>query len=75
MKPTLSPMFAAIGLAVGLATSAQAQVTGNVEAGAGKVAMCIGCHGIMDYKTNFPEVYRVPKIAGQNRKYIETWRG
>ena len=75
MKLTLSPMFAAIGLAVGLATSAQAQVTGNVEAGAGKVAMCIGCHGIMDYKTNFPEVYHVPKIAGQNAKYIETVLG
>ena len=75
MKLTLSPMFAAIGLAVGLATSAQAQVTGNVEAGAGKVAMCIGCHGIMDYKTNFPEVYHVPKIAGQNPKYIETVLG
>ena len=75
MKLILSPMFAALSLAAGLATSAQAQVTGNVEAGAGKVAMCIGCHGIMDYKTNFPEVYRVPKIAGQNPKYIEAVLG
>ena len=75
MKLILSPMFAALSLAAGLATSAQAQVTGNVEAGAGKVAMCIGCHGIMDYKTNFPEVYRVPKIAGQNPNYIETVLG
>ena len=71
MKPNLSPMFAALIAAAGLATTAQAQVTGNVEAGAGKVAMCIGCHGITDYKTNFPEVYHVPKIAGQNVKYIE----
>ncbi len=75
MKLILSPMFAALSLAAGFATSAQAQVTGNVEAGAGKVAMCIGCHGIMDYKTNFPEVYRVPKIAGQNPKYIEAVLG
>jgi cytochrome c553 len=54
---------------------AQAQVKGNIEAGEGKVAMCIGCHGIMDYQTNFPEVYKVPMIAGQNAKYIETVLG
>ncbi|MEO8249599.1 MAG: c-type cytochrome [Burkholderiales bacterium] len=36
----------------------------------GKVAMCIGCHGIPRYQTNFPEVYKVPMISGQNEKYI-----
>lgn len=36
----------------------------------GKVAMCIGCHGIPRYQTSFPEVYKVPKISGQNEKYI-----
>src|SRR5688572_350112 len=35
-----------------------------------KVAMCIGCHGIVGYKASFPEVYRVPMISGQNAKYI-----
>jgi cytochrome c553 len=35
-----------------------------------KVAMCVGCHGIVGYKASFPEVYRVPQIAGQNAKYI-----
>ncbi|MCD6077446.1 MAG: cytochrome-like protein [Ramlibacter sp.] len=35
-----------------------------------KVAMCVGCHGIVGYKSSFPEVYRVPKIAGQSAKYI-----
>src|SRR5678815_4141092 len=35
-----------------------------------KTAMCIGCHGIPGYKTAFPEVYHVPKIAGQNPGYI-----
>jgi|SRR5690349_187693 cytochrome c553 len=35
------------------------------------VAMCIGCHGIPGYKTAFPEVYHVPKIAGQNPAYLE----
>lgn len=35
-----------------------------------KTAMCFGCHGIVGYRGSFPEVYRVPKIAGQNAKYI-----
>ena len=34
-------------------------------------AMCTGCHGIPGYKTAFPEVYHVPKIAGQQAAYIE----
>ncbi len=34
--------------------------------------MCIGCHGIKGYKANFPEVYYVPMIAGQNAEYIVT---
>jgi cytochrome c553 len=33
-------------------------------------AMCIGCHGIPGYKTAFPNVYHVPKIAGQQPGYI-----
>jgi len=33
-------------------------------------AMCIGCHGIPGYKTAFPDVYHVPKIAGQQAGYI-----
>jgi cytochrome c553 len=33
-------------------------------------AMCIGCHGIPGYKTAFPVVYHVPKIAGQQPGYI-----
>lgn len=33
-------------------------------------AMCIGCHGISGYKTAFPSVYHVPKIAGQQPAYI-----
>ena len=70
MKTTLSPMFAAVVVAVGAALPVQAQVTGDAKAGAGKVAMCIGCHGIIGYQSSFPEVYRVPKIAGQNAKYI-----
>ena len=33
-------------------------------------AQCIGCHGIPGYKTAFPSVYHVPKIAGQQPGYI-----
>ena len=33
-------------------------------------AQCIGCHGIPGYKTAFPHVYHVPKIAGQQAGYI-----
>jgi cytochrome c553 len=36
----------------------------------GAHAMCIGCHGIPGYKTAFPDVYHVPKIAGQQAGYI-----
>jgi cytochrome c553 len=35
-----------------------------------KVAMCVGCHGIRGYQATFPEVYKVPMIAGQSAKYI-----
>jgi cytochrome c553 len=35
-----------------------------------KVAMCFGCHNIRGYQASFPEVYRVPMIAGQSAKYI-----
>jgi cytochrome c553 len=34
------------------------------------LAMCIGCHGIPGYKTAYPSVYHVPKIAGQSPTYI-----
>ena len=34
------------------------------------IALCIGCHGIPGYKTAFPDVYHVPKIAGQQPGYI-----
>ena len=45
-------------------------IKGNVKAGEKKIAMCIGCHGIVGYQASFPEIYRVPKISGQGAKYI-----
>jgi len=32
--------------------------------------MCIGCHGIPNYKSSFPEVYQVPMISGQSAPYM-----
>ena len=62
----------ALTVLAGFAVSAQAaDVVGNAKAGQSKVAMCIGCHGIPDYRTAFPEVYRVPKLGGQNQQYLE----
>ena len=55
---------------IGLAVSLPAQAAGNAEAAKGKVSMCIGCHGIPLYRTAYPEVYHVPKIAGQTPEYI-----
>jgi cytochrome c553 len=56
----------------GVCTLSQAQSTpvGDAAKGAGKAAMCIGCHGIVGYQATFPEVYKVPMISGQGGKYI-----
>lgn len=62
-----------LAVAVSVAAAAHAStLNGDPDAGARKNAMCIGCHGIVGFKTGFPEVYRVPKLYGQNAKYIAT---
>ncbi|CAJ0714693.1 MULTISPECIES: cytochrome c [Ralstonia] len=75
MKKILT-MVAALGtlgaLSAAANSAAAADVQGNAAAAENKVAMCIGCHAIPDYKTSFPEVYRVPYLGGQNAKYIES---
>lgn len=54
-----------------LAASALAQApVGNAEVAKNKISMCVGCHGIPDYKTAFPHVYHVPMITGQQPVYI-----
>jgi cytochrome c553 len=59
-----------LALAAAIAAVAPAARAQNAAAGEKKAAMCIGCHGIPGYQSSFPEVYRVPKIAGQNAKFI-----
>ena len=75
MNKMLTPVFA-FAVACVTAISVQAQeVKGDAKAGANKVAMCIGCHGISGYQSSFPEVYRVPMISGQGAKYITSALG
>jgi len=81
-KAAIGALLAASGLAASLPVQAQgaakasaqpaaaAAIVGSAEAGAKKNSMCIGCHGIAEYKTAFPTVYRVPKINAQSEKYI-----
>lgn len=61
-----------VALACGLPAIAAAQdaKAGDKTAGEKKSAMCIGCHGIPLYQASFPEIHKVPMIAGQNAKYI-----
>jgi cytochrome c553 len=64
-------MAVATLLGGGAANALAADVVGNASAGAGKAAMCIGCHGIAGYRTAYPETYEVPMLGGQNHKYLE----
>ncbi|MEY2690571.1 MAG: hypothetical protein RL375_4771 [Pseudomonadota bacterium] len=69
---------AALAVTLGSLAPANARaqdIKGNAAAGAQKNAMCVGCHGIIDYKTGFPDVHRVPKLHGQNARYIATALG
>jgi len=67
-------LLAAALSAAALASHAQAPAapasTGKADAGKNKIYQCQGCHGIPDWKTAFPEVYRVPKLGGQRPEYI-----
>ena len=68
---TPASLLCALLLATATVFSAQAEaIKGDVPAGERKNTMCVGCHGIVGYQATFPEVYKVPKIAGQSEKYI-----
>ena len=63
MTRTLTWLF----VLASLLSTAHAQ---DAQRGSTKVQMCVGCHGIAGYQADFPQVYKVPKIAGQDAKYI-----
>ena len=51
--------------------SAQAdEVKGGAAAGNAKVWLCVGCHSIPEYRADYPLVYKVPMLGGQNAAYI-----
>ena len=66
-------LFAALAVAAltpALAAGQSAAPAGDPAKGAQKVQMCQGCHGIVGWRTAYPEVYHVPRIAGQHPAYI-----
>jgi cytochrome c553 len=62
-----NPGVPAVPGATGPGPAKPAATPKSIEA---KTAMCFGCHNIKGYQASFPEVYKVPMIAGQNAKYI-----
>jgi cytochrome c553 len=60
----------ASGVVVLLLVSARASADGQPVQGRAKSAMCEGCHGIVGYRTAFPDVYSVPKLGGQAPDYL-----
>ena len=70
MKKTTFVALVLLMTAAMSSVQAQDAKAGDAAKGAGKAAMCIGCHGIIGYQATFPEVYKVPMISGQGAKYI-----
>lgn len=63
-------MKRALTLLIALATVFTAAQAQDAKAGEKKIANCVGCHGIVGYQASFPQVYKVPYLAGQSAKYI-----
>lgn len=61
--------FAAAVLAAAFAGPVAA-AEGDAKAGAKKIQMCQGCHGIPGFRTAYPDVYHVPRLGGQSPAYI-----
>ena len=70
MNKLLSCLLALFVTSVTVLPAVAQEIKGDAKAGEGKIAMCIGCHGIRGYQASFPEIYKVPMIAGQGAKYI-----
>ena len=70
MNKLLSSILVLFVTSVTVPAALGQEIKGDAKAGEHKIAMCIGCHGIKGYQATFPEVYKVPMIAGQGAKYI-----
>lgn len=72
MNPTRLLFGACLATAASLAFAQQAAApVGNADDARAHISMCTGCHTIPGYQSSFPKVYHVPKIGGQQQKYIE----
>lgn len=70
-KLSILPQLAVTAALIFAGSVAQAdEVKGNAAAGNGKVWLCVGCHSIPEYRADYPLVYKVPMIGGQNAAYI-----
>jgi cytochrome c553 len=70
MNKLLSSLLVLFVASVTVPAAMGQEIKGDAKAGEHKIAMCIGCHGIKGYQGTFPEVYKVPMIAGQGARYI-----
>ena len=70
MNKLLLTVFATLVASVTTVTAYAQETKGDAQAGEKKINLCIGCHGIVGYQASFPEVHKVPKISGQDGKYI-----
>ena len=70
-KRTILPrLLLATGLVLAGFTAQDNEVKGNATAANAKVWLCVGCHSIPEYRADYPLVYKVPMIGGQNAAYI-----
>jgi cytochrome c553 len=72
MRKLIASLVALLVAAGFVSTAAAQAAAGSAQAGEKKAAMCIGCHSIPGYQSSFPEVHKVPMIAGQNAKYLQS---
>ncbi len=70
MSHPIRLLLASVALAAAPHLAQAQDAKGDAKEGAKKAAMCQGCHNIPGYQASFPEVYRVPMIAGQTAGYI-----
>ena len=58
-----------VTLTVGMTVAAEVRAQGDAKAGSVKAIPCMGCHAIPGYSNVYP-TYHVPRVGGQNPKYI-----
>ena len=69
-RTTLPRLLLAAGLVLAGFTAQADEVKGNATSANAKVWLCVGCHSIPEYRADYPLVYKVPMIGGQNAAFI-----